>query len=105
MALRSPAFQSSEPDANLIGEPDDTVDGVVSAPVPAAARAVDGNRDAAQTSTCTVTKSESGPWWMVDLQQEYKIEAIAVTSLDATLDGVEIWLGVSERFNDSRNIR
>lgn len=77
-------------------------------PDPAAARAVDGNRDPAQASTCTATKSESGPWWMVDLQNEYKIEAIAITSWDfnqTTLDGVEIWLGISKLFNDSENIR
>lgn len=90
MALKSPAFQSSVPaDAD-------------------AARAVDGNRDPAQTSTCTVTQSEWGPWWMVDLQNEYKVDAIAVTSSDsnqATLDGVELWLGISQRLNDSRKIR
>lgn len=96
MALKSPASQSSETDAPA------------PAPIPAAARAVDGNRDPAQTWTCTVTKSESGPWWMVDLQKEYKIDAVAITSSAsdrATLDGVEIWLGMSERLNGSKNIR
>lgn len=102
MALKSPAFQSSETDANSIEL------GETYVPIPAAARAVDGNRDPAQTWTCTVTKSESGPWWMVDLQKEYKIDAVAITSSAsnrATLDGVEIWLGMSERLNGSKNIR
>lgn len=68
-----------------------------------AARAVDGNRDSAQTSTCTVTKPESGPWWMVDLQREYKVDAVAITSsTQATLDGVEVWLGTSGRLNDTK---
>lgn len=74
----------------------------------AAGRAVDGNRDPADRSSCTLTKSESGPWWMVDLQNEYRIDGVAITSVDdkqTVLDGAEIWIGISERFNDPRNIR
>lgn len=114
MALKSPAVQSSETDENLIDyravhlSPLDFISPINFTSVPAAARAVDGNRDPAQTSTCTTTKSEPGPWWMVDLQNEYKINAIAVTSSDsnqAPLDGVEIRLGISKLFNDSKNVR
>uniref|UniRef100_A0A3B5K159 Fucolectin tachylectin-4 pentraxin-1 domain-containing protein n=1 Tax=Takifugu rubripes TaxID=31033 RepID=A0A3B5K159_TAKRU len=84
-----PAVQSSEKDAAAAG------------------RAVDGNRDPAERSTCTLTQSESGPWWRVDLQDEYKIGAVAITSVDdkkTNLDGVEIWIGISERLNDINNI-
>ncbi|TWW63493.1 Fucolectin-3 Precursor [Takifugu flavidus] len=90
VALKSPAVQSSEKDAAAAG------------------RAVDGNRDPAERSTCTLTQSESGPWWRVDLQDEYKIDAVAITSVDdkkTNLDGVEIWIGISERLNDINNIR
>ncbi|TWW63488.1 hypothetical protein D4764_03G0004960 [Takifugu flavidus] len=89
VALKSPAVQSSEKDAAAAG------------------RAVDGNRDPAERSTCTLTQSESGPWWRVDLQDEYKIGAVAITSVDdkkTNLDGVEIWIGISERLNDINNI-
>ncbi|CAF97015.1 unnamed protein product [Tetraodon nigroviridis] len=104
VALRSPSVQSSQTSEIWFDQSGIFMD----SPDPAAARAVDGNRDPAQASTCTATKSESGPWWMVDLQNEYKIEAIAITSWDfnqTTLDGVEIWLGISKLFNDSQNIR
>lgn len=90
MALNRPAIQSSEKNAADAG------------------RAVDGNRDPAESSTCTLTQSESGPWWRVDLQDEYKIDAVTITSVDdkkTTLDGVEIWIGISERLNDTNNIR
>lgn len=90
MALQRPAVQSSEKNAAAAG------------------RAVDGNRDPAQRSTCTLTQSESGPWWRVDLQDEYKIDGIAITSVDdkkTKLDGVEIWTGISEGLNDINNIR
>uniref|UniRef100_H2S6N7 Si:cabz01040626.2 n=1 Tax=Takifugu rubripes TaxID=31033 RepID=H2S6N7_TAKRU len=90
VALKSPAVQSSEKDAAAAG------------------RAVDGNRDPAERSTCTLTQSESGPWWRVDLQDEYKIDAVTITSVDdkkTNLDGVEIWIGISERLNDINNIR
>lgn len=106
MALKCPAFQSSETDPkSIIVDPVPIPDAT---PSPAAARAVDGNRDSAQPSTCTITESESGPWWMVDLQKEYKIDAVAIASSDsnqATLDGVEIRLGISKQLNDSRSIR
>lgn len=100
MALKCPAFQSSKTHPNPI-----RIDPV---PSPAAARAVDGNRDPAQPLTCTITESEPGPWWMVDLQKEYKIDAVAIASSDSNqtaLDGVEIRLGISKQLNDSKSIR
>uniref|UniRef100_A0A3Q2XAS8 Fucolectin tachylectin-4 pentraxin-1 domain-containing protein n=1 Tax=Haplochromis burtoni TaxID=8153 RepID=A0A3Q2XAS8_HAPBU len=64
-----------------------------------AGKAVDGRRESRyQLGSCTLTKSESDPWWRVDLVNVYTIGAVIITSraeLENGLDGAEIWIGKS----------
>uniref|UniRef100_A0A3Q2W269 Fucolectin tachylectin-4 pentraxin-1 domain-containing protein n=1 Tax=Haplochromis burtoni TaxID=8153 RepID=A0A3Q2W269_HAPBU len=56
-------------------------------------KAVDGNRDSSyQRGSCTLTTSQSDPWWRVDLKKVYTIGAVLITStveLENGLDGVK----------------
>uniref|UniRef100_A0A8C2XR93 Fucolectin tachylectin-4 pentraxin-1 domain-containing protein n=1 Tax=Cyclopterus lumpus TaxID=8103 RepID=A0A8C2XR93_CYCLU len=74
----------------------------------AAGRAVDGNTDGRfHKGSCTSTEEESDPWWRVDLQNAYKINAITITQSDSSenlLIGGEIWIGNSIEANDTKNI-
>lgn len=75
----------------------------------AAGRAVDGNRDSNFThNSCTLTQTESNPWWRVDLKEIHTINAIILTNRDdgdSTLSGAEIWIGVPQKMNDGGAIR
>uniref|UniRef100_A0A8C2XS97 Fucolectin tachylectin-4 pentraxin-1 domain-containing protein n=1 Tax=Cyclopterus lumpus TaxID=8103 RepID=A0A8C2XS97_CYCLU len=75
----------------------------------AAGRAVDGNTDGRfHKGSCTSTEEESDPWWRVDLQNAYKINAITITQSDSSenlLIGGEIWIGNSIEANDTKNVR
>ena len=63
LAVQKPAWQSSD-DNNR-----------------AAKRAVDGNRDGYfSRGRCSLTEVEKVPWWVVDLQAEYKIIRVAITN-------------------------
>lgn len=75
----------------------------------AAGRAVDGNRDSNFIrNSCTLTQTESNPWWRVDLKKIVRMNAIILTNRDdgdSTLSGAELWIGESLQFNDGRTIR
>lgn len=75
----------------------------------AAGRAVDGNRDSNFThGSCTLTQTESNPWWRVDLKETYEINAIILTNRDdgdSTLSGAEIWIGGPQKMADGRATR
>ena len=47
-----------------------------------ATRAVDGkvDPDFNRGKTCTHTKYENSPWWMVDLTDQYEVIKVAITS-------------------------
>ena len=47
-----------------------------------AGKAVDGNLapDYWRHLSCTQTKREVDPWWIVDLGQEYSIDRVAITN-------------------------
>ncbi|XP_039893258.1 uncharacterized protein LOC120736938 [Simochromis diagramma] len=72
-------------------------------------KAVDGNRDSSyQRGSCTLTTSQSDPWWRVDLKKVYTIGAVLITStveLENGLDGAEIWIGKSTEINDHESMR
>lgn len=75
----------------------------------AAGGAVDGNTDVRfHKGSCTSTEEESDPWWRVDLQNVYNINAVTITQRDLSeslLIGGEIWIGNSIEANDNRNVR
>ena len=65
LALRKPAKMSSLYEDNV------------------ASRAVDGNRNGSLAAlSCTHTKSESGAWWQVDLQDLYLIKHVIISNRD-----------------------
>uniref|UniRef100_A0AAZ1XKW8 Fucolectin tachylectin-4 pentraxin-1 domain-containing protein n=1 Tax=Oreochromis aureus TaxID=47969 RepID=A0AAZ1XKW8_OREAU len=67
-------------------------------------KAVDGNRDENyQKGSCTLTLSQSDPWWRVDLARVYTVGAVVITNsagFENRLDGAEIWIGKSANFSD-----
>nr|XP_046237212.1 uncharacterized protein LOC124054838 [Scatophagus argus] len=75
----------------------------------AAGRAVDGNRDSRfQSGSCTLTNTETDPWWRVDLHNVYKITVVMITNsndLENRLNGAEVWIGNSIKANDIKNTR
>lgn len=75
----------------------------------AAGRAVDGNRDSSFThNSCTLTQTQSNPWWRVDLEEMYTMNTIVLTNRDddeGTLNGAEIWIGESLKTNNGRTFR
>uniref|UniRef100_A0A669C7N1 Fucolectin tachylectin-4 pentraxin-1 domain-containing protein n=1 Tax=Oreochromis niloticus TaxID=8128 RepID=A0A669C7N1_ORENI len=72
-------------------------------------KAVDGNRDENyQGGSCTLTLSQSDPWWRVDLARVYTIGAVVITNgagFENRLDGAEIWIGKSTNFSDPESER
>uniref|UniRef100_I3JM04 Fucolectin tachylectin-4 pentraxin-1 domain-containing protein n=1 Tax=Oreochromis niloticus TaxID=8128 RepID=I3JM04_ORENI len=74
-----------------------------------AGKAVDGRRESRyQLGSCTLTKSESDPWWRVDLVNVYTIGAVIITNraeVENGLDGAEIWIGKSAAINDVESMR
>ncbi|XP_039455950.1 uncharacterized protein LOC116318351 [Oreochromis aureus] len=74
-----------------------------------AGKAVDGRRESRyQLGSCTLTKSESDPWWRVDLVNVYTIGAVIITNraeVENGLDGAEIWIGKSAAINDIESMR
>ncbi|KAL4007285.1 hypothetical protein ACER0C_001137 [Sarotherodon galilaeus] len=72
-------------------------------------KAVDGNRDENyQKGSCTLTLSQSDPWWRVDLARVYTIGAVVITNsagFENRLDGAEIWIGKSANFSDPERER
>ncbi|XP_030609374.1 pentraxin fusion protein-like [Archocentrus centrarchus] len=92
LALNQKAVQSSTSDS-----------------VSLASKAVDGKRDSSfQRGSCTLTKSESDPWWRVDLGKVYTIGAVMITNraeLENGLDGAEIWIQNSTKINDTESLR
>ena len=44
-----------------------------------AGKAVDGNNGDASKEFCSDTEIEKDPWWIVDLESEYKITAVKIT--------------------------
>lgn len=75
----------------------------------AAGRAVDGNRDSNFThNSCTLTQTQSYPWWRVDLEGMYMMNTIILTNREddeSALNGAEIWIGESLKMNDGRTFR
>uniref|UniRef100_A0AAZ1Y4W9 Fucolectin tachylectin-4 pentraxin-1 domain-containing protein n=1 Tax=Oreochromis aureus TaxID=47969 RepID=A0AAZ1Y4W9_OREAU len=67
-------------------------------------KAIDGNRDENyQGGSCTLTLSQSDPWWRVDLARVYTVGAVVITNgagFENRLDGAEIWIGKSTNFSD-----
>ncbi|XP_039456213.1 uncharacterized protein LOC120433647 [Oreochromis aureus] len=72
-------------------------------------KAIDGNRDENyQKGSCTLTLSQSDPWWRVDLARVYTVGAVVITSgagFENRLDGAEIWIGKSANFSDPERER
>uniref|UniRef100_H3AD60 Fucolectin tachylectin-4 pentraxin-1 domain-containing protein n=1 Tax=Latimeria chalumnae TaxID=7897 RepID=H3AD60_LATCH len=72
--------------------------------------AIDGNRNSVYGSlSCTHTKYEMNPWWIVDLQQPHRISVVLITNRGdccwERLKGVEIHIGNSMEKNGTLNHR
>lgn len=91
MALNQPASQSSGNGSATAG------------------RAVDGDRDPDfNQGSCTLTNTESNPWWLVDLRDVLKITAVVITNRkdgENVLDGAEVWIGRSRMRDGNKSFR
>nr|XP_014344319.1 PREDICTED: uncharacterized protein LOC102353115 [Latimeria chalumnae] len=72
--------------------------------------AIDGNKNSVYGSlSCIHTRFEMGPWWRVDLQQPYRIFAVAITNRGdccwERLRGAELHIGNSLEKNGTLNPR
>ena len=73
-------------------------------------RAVDGNTNSdLSKGSCSVTKNQQNPWWMVDLGREYMIDRILITSRGdcdvcvERIQGFEVHIGNSNLKGGSQN--
>ncbi|XP_076846232.1 uncharacterized protein LOC143491266 isoform X1 [Brachyhypopomus gauderio] len=78
------------------------------APQGHAYNAIDGNRDANYNhGSCTATKTQTDPWWRVDLLDEYTVTSVTVTNrkdcCSDKINGAEIHIGNSLLNNGNNN--
>ncbi|XP_078506111.1 fucolectin-1-like [Lissotriton helveticus] len=99
VALRGRATQSSVYGAGKI------VDGYLAL----ALNAIDGNLDPEYYhGSCSHTNTEDGPWWRLDMLDEYYITRVSITNRNAgpeRLNGAEILIGNSLVNNGNNNPR
>ncbi|XP_055020154.1 fucolectin-like isoform X2 [Boleophthalmus pectinirostris] len=74
----------------------------------AASNAIDGNRESDYNAgSCAVTKTQTNPWWRVDLLETYIVTSITITNrgdcCPERLDGAEIHVGNSLLYNGNLN--
>nr|BAK38715.1 F-type lectin 2 [Oplegnathus fasciatus] len=93
VALRGKATQSHRYDPGVYG---------------AASNAIDGNRESTfAAGSCTHTKTQTNPWWRVDLLESYIVTSVTITNrgdcCPERLDGAEIHIGNSLQDNGAAN--
>ncbi|XP_030638987.1 uncharacterized protein LOC115819623 [Chanos chanos] len=91
VALNKKATQSSQ--YNYLGNPDN---------------AIDGKHHAKYSErSCSHTKTQTNPWWRVDLQREYPVISVTITNIEddnpEMIDGAEIHIGNSMENNGNSN--